>query len=155
MYQTARWEILCFFVDNGREETGIEALSWANRVEELGAGEILLTSVDRDGTGLGYDVELTKMIAANVSIPVIAHGGAGTLNHFSDVVQQGKADAIAVASVIHYDALNNNLVIRGQSAEGNKSFINSGRTSFNKINSASIGQIKAQLTENNIACRTM
>ncbi|PSK94449.1 imidazole glycerol phosphate synthase subunit HisF [Taibaiella chishuiensis] len=143
------------FVDNGREETGIEALSWAQRVEELGAGEILLTSVDRDGTGLGYDVALTRMIAAQVSVPVIAHGGAGSINHFSDVVSEGKADAIAVASVIHYDALNNNVANNGKTAEGNKSFINSGRTSFNKISGASIGQIKAQLTENNIACRTL
>ena len=85
---------------------GIDAVEWAKKVEALGAGEILLTSMDCDGTKAGYDLELTRMIAENVSIPVIASGGAGNLEHFYEVLgEAGKADAALAASLFHYKEL--------------------------------------------------
>lgn len=96
------WEV---FTHGGRTPTGLDAVQWAKRVEELGAGEILLTSMDRDGTQDGYDVELTRAIASSVSIPVIASGGAGTLEHFFDALTYGRADAALAASLFHYRKL--------------------------------------------------
>ena len=84
---------------------GIDAVEWAIKAEKLGAGEILLTSMDCDGTKAGYDIELTKMIAQNVSIPVIASGGAGTMEHFYDALTKGEADAALAASLFHYKEL--------------------------------------------------
>ena len=93
------WNI---YKHGGRLDTGIDALEWAKKVEELGAGEILLTSMDCDGTKAGYDIELTRTIAENVSIPVIASGGAGNMEHFYDAFTEGKADAALAASLFHY-----------------------------------------------------
>ena len=84
---------------------GIDAVEWAMKAEALGAGEILLTSMDCDGTKAGYDIELTRTIAENVSIPVIASGGAGTMEHFYDALTEGKADAALAASLFHYKEL--------------------------------------------------
>ena len=89
----------------GRIDTGLDAVAWARRVNELGAGEILLTSMDCDGTKAGYDLELTRMIAENVSISVIASGGAGTKEHFYQALTEGKADAVLAASLFHYKEL--------------------------------------------------
>ena len=89
-------------VKAGSEPTDIDAVEWAVRGERLGAGEILLTSMDADGTKSGYDIELTRAVAEAVSIPVIASGGAGTLESMAEVVEQGKADAVLAASVFHY-----------------------------------------------------
>ncbi len=86
----------------GRKGTGIDAIGWAKRAEELGAGEILLTSMDRDGTKIGFDIELTRTIAETVNIPVIASGGVGTLEHLYDGLALGKADAVLAASIFHY-----------------------------------------------------
>ena len=88
-----------------RVDMGIDAVEWAMRVEKLGAGEILLTSMDCDGTKAGYDLELTRTISENVSIPVIASGGAGTKEHFYDAFDQGKADAALAASLFHFKEL--------------------------------------------------
>ncbi len=93
------WEI---YTHGGRRPTGIDAVKWAKKMEELGAGEILLTSMDRDGTRDGYDIELTKMISEAVSIPVIASGGVGTLEHLYEGLVNGKADAALAASIFHY-----------------------------------------------------
>lgn len=93
-----RWEV---FIHGGRTPTGIDALEWAERVEALGAGEILLTSMDRDGTQAGYDLALTRAVAERVSIPVIASGGAGVPHHCLEAVTQGKADAALLASIVH------------------------------------------------------
>ena len=93
------------YKNGGRMDTGLDAVEWAQRAEKLGAGEILLTSMDCDGTKAGYDLELTKTIAQNVSIPVIASGGAGTKEHFYDVLTEGKADAVLAASLFHYKEL--------------------------------------------------
>ena len=84
---------------------GIDAVEWAMKAERLGAGEILLTSMDGDGTKAGYDLELTRAISENVSIPVIASGGAGTMDHFYDALTEGKADAALAASLFHYKEL--------------------------------------------------
>ena len=86
----------------GRKPTGIDAVEWARRVEGLGAGEILLTSMDRDGTKIGFDIELTRIISESVQIPVIASGGVGTLEHLYDGLVEGKADAVLAASIFHY-----------------------------------------------------
>lgn len=89
----------------GRLDMGIDAVEWAMEAERLGAGEILLTSMDQDGTKAGYDIELTRMIADNVKIPVIASGGAGTLEHFKDALTIGKAEAALAASLFHFKEL--------------------------------------------------
>ena len=94
-----RWEV---YVNGGRTPTGIDCLEWVKRATELGAGEILLTSMDADGTKSGYDVELTRAVSEAVDVPVIASGGAGKLEHFYDVLTEGKADAVLAASVFHY-----------------------------------------------------
>ena len=96
------WNI---YKNGGRTDTGIDAVEWAARAEELGAGEILLTSMDCDGTKAGYDLELTSAIAETVKIPVIASGGAGTKEHFYDALTAGKADAALAASLFHYKEL--------------------------------------------------
>jgi cyclase len=90
------------FVSGGRTATGKNALGWAQEAEERGAGEILLTSMDRDGTGLGFDCELTSAVASSVSIPVIASGGAGKAEHFIEVFSSGRADAALAASIFHF-----------------------------------------------------
>lgn len=93
------------FMHGGRIDTGIDAVEWAMKMERLGAGEILLTSMDCDGTKAGFDIELTRAVSSNVSIPVIASGGAGALEHFSEVIIKGKADAVLAASLFHYKEL--------------------------------------------------
>lgn len=94
-----RWEV---YVNGGRTPTGIDCLEWVKRATELGVGEILLTSMDADGTKSGYDIELTRAVSEAVDVPVIASGGAGKLEHFYDVLTEGKADAVLAASVFHY-----------------------------------------------------
>lgn len=96
------WNI---YKNGGRVDMGIDAVEWAKTVERLGAGEILLTSMDCDGTKAGYDLKLTRAIAESVSIPVIASGGAGTLEHFKEALTEGKADAALAASLFHYKEL--------------------------------------------------
>lgn len=93
------WEV---YLNGGRVNTGIDALKWAKEVEMLGAGEILLTSMDCDGTKAGYDIELTRKVSESVNIPVIASGGAGNMQHFLDAFTDGKADAVLAASLFHF-----------------------------------------------------
>ena len=94
-----RWEV---FTHGGRKNTGLDAIEWVRQVEGLGAGEILLTSMDRDGTRAGFDLPLTRAVAEAVGIPVIASGGVGTLQHLADGVTEGRADAVLAASIFHY-----------------------------------------------------
>jgi cyclase len=96
---TDRWVV---YTHGGRKPTGLDAVEWARRVETLGAGEILLTSMDADGTKAGYDVALTRAISEAVHIPVIASGGAGKLDHMAEVLTEGKADAVLAASIFHF-----------------------------------------------------
>jgi len=93
------WEV---YINGGRVPAGLDAVEWAQKVEKLGAGEILLTSMDKDGTKDGYDLELTAAISDAVGIPVIASGGAGNLNHLYEGIEYGKADAVLCASIFHY-----------------------------------------------------
>lgn len=93
------WEV---FTHGGRNPTGIDAVGWAEKMEDFGAGEILLTSMDRDGTEDGYDLQLTRTISETVGIPVIASGGAGQLEHLLEAVEEGQADAVLCASIFHY-----------------------------------------------------
>ena len=90
------------FVNGGRDDTGIDVIEWANKVERLGAGEILLNSIDMDGTKEGYDIELTKTVSQMLTIPVIASGGAGNLPQILDAIVLGKADAVLLASLLHF-----------------------------------------------------
>ena len=140
------------FIDNGREFTGIEVVKWAQQVAELGAGEIVITSVDKEGTGTGFDIELTKKVAQAVTIPVIAHGGAGSVHDFREVIIEGKADAVAAASVIHYGFIQQHRADFTNITEGNTAFLESGRM-FSKINPCDLGQIKLHFLENKIRCR--
>ena len=94
-----KWEV---FTNGGRNPSGKDALTYAKEVEDLGAGEILLTSMDRDGTKKGYDLELTELISSSVNIPVIASGGVGNLEHLCDGLKKGKADAALAASIFHF-----------------------------------------------------
>ncbi len=139
------------YTDNGREYTGIDALEWAKKVEELGAGEIVLTSVDREGTGNGYDLELINLVASSVTIPVIAHGGPGKLSDISDAINNN-ADAVAVSSILHYDFIKKIISDGHTENEGNTEFLKSGKT-FGKIQTTSLTNIKAHLIKNNIATR--
>ncbi len=95
----SKWEI---FTHGGRKPTGIDALEWAKKMADYGAGEVLLTSMDRDGTKSGFDIELTRAISEAVSIPVIASGGVGNLSHLSAGVTEGRADAVLAASIFHF-----------------------------------------------------
>jgi len=97
--ETARWEV---FTHGGRRATGIDAVQWAQRMAAYGAGEILLTSMDRDGTRSGFDLELTRAVSDAVAVPVIASGGVGTLQHLADGVTAGRASAVLAASIFHY-----------------------------------------------------
>ena len=93
------WEV---YIHGGRTPTGIDALDWARKVEEWGAGEVLLTSMDRDGTKEGYDIPLTRIFSDSLSIPIIASGGAGTMDHLLEALIQGRADAVLAASIFHF-----------------------------------------------------
>ncbi len=97
--ERGRWEI---FTHGGRKPTGIDALDWARKMTDYGAGEILLTSMDRDGTKIGFDLELTCAVSEAVSVPVIASGGVGNLDHLADGVLKGRADAVLAASIFHF-----------------------------------------------------
>jgi len=97
--ETPRWEI---FTHGGRKPTGLDAVEWAKKMVELGAGELLLTSMDRDGTKAGFDLGVTRAISDAVSVPVIASGGVGTLDHLVDGVLEGGADAVLAASIFHF-----------------------------------------------------
>lgn len=140
------------YTDNGREFTGVEVLFWAKRVEELGAGEICLTSVDNEGTGKGFDYELISMVANAVSIPVIAHGGAGSVEDIQKAISEGNADAVAIASILHYGYLSKDLAELGKRVEGNIEFLKNGHT-FNKIKPVNLKEIKNHLRISSISCR--
>lgn len=143
--------------DNARETTGKDVFDWVKEVSQFGVGEILLSSVDQEGTGGGFDLDLIQKVSEMVSIPVVAHGGAGCLEHFKDVILKGKADAICAASVFHYALVeymskNNNYL-----EEGNIDFLKQalpllGLTRRN-INSLTVNQVKQYLLQEGIACR--
>lgn len=138
--------------DNGRQETGLDVFDWARRVEELGAGELLVTSVDREGTGKGFDLDLVRKVASLVSIPVIAHGGAGSAAHVRAVVAEGRADAVAVASLFHYQYVDAHSQRKAANGEGNLEFLKSGRT-FGRLETIGVQELKRRLRDEGIAVR--
>ena len=111
----ARWEV---FVAGGRTNTGLDAVAWAAEAERRGAGEVLLTSMDRDGTKDGFDLELTRAVTRTVNVPVIASGGAGELEHFAEVVIEADADAVLAASVFHFGQFSVRQVKESMAAHG-------------------------------------
>ena len=140
------------YTDNGREFTGIKVIDWAKEVEKLGAGEIVITSVDQEGIGQGFDVELTRDVSNSVNIPVIAHGGAGKLDHIVSVVAEGAADAVAISSMFHYGVIENHDNKSFYKEEGNNEFLQSGKL-FSKIYKCNPPEIKKYLIENGFSCR--
>lgn len=141
------------FTDNGREHSGLEVVTWAQKAEELGAGEIVITSVDKEGTGEGYDIELIRSISEAVSIPVIAHGGARTPSDVVQAIQFGKADAVAIASILHYSVMQSfDSISSDYKIEGNISFLNSGKIP-KKITPSSLKEIRAAFINAKIPTR--
>lgn len=140
------------FIDNGREETGLEVSQWAMRLEELGVGEIVVTSVDREGTGEGVDSQLIQLVASKVSVPVIAHGGIGKPSNAVDAVKSG-ASAVAVASVLHYEAIMSGAIERNSSTtEGNTRFLLENKN-YKKITPCKLNDIKLNLNQAGIPVR--
>lgn len=132
------------YVDNGREFTGLEVVEWAQQVESLGAGELVITSVDKEGTGEGFDVSLTKIISEAVKIPVIAHGGAGSPEDIAEVIKTANVDAVAIASILHYDFIHQQKEIGTYTTEGNIAFLKS-KKSYGKIKPCNLPDIKSHL----------
>lgn len=139
------------YTDNGREYTGIEVVEWANKLQELGVGEIVITSVDREGTGEGFDVELIKKLA-NIEIPLIAHGGFSSPKDIVNVLESCSIDAFAIASSLHYNYISNNKKDNQFNEEGNITFLKSGNT-YGKIKKCTIREIKEEMKMANIPVR--
>ena len=140
------------YTDNGREQTGVDAFDWAIQAAEMGAGELLVTSIDREGTGTGFDLDLTRRIAESVSIPVIACGGAGSVNHVYEVIDDGQADAVCLASLLHYNYLNHHEPAGDFSEEGNTEYLKAPR-GFSKVQDASLPEVKHYLIGRDVPCR--
>lgn len=139
------------YTENGRERTGLDAVEWAVRATALGVGEVLVTSIDQEGTGRGFDIELTEKMARAVPIPVIACGGAGTAEHVYDVLMKGRADAVCLGSILHYN------LVKSHGAdydpmEGNPDFLRNPR-GMRHIRDTTIPVLKSYLMERDIACR--
>tara|TARA_B100000795_G_scaffold95352_1_gene69927 strand:+ start:821 stop:1678 length:858 start_codon:yes stop_codon:yes gene_type:complete len=140
------------FTDNGRNSSGKEVISWVKEIEQLGAGEILLTFVDKEGSGKGFDLVLAKQICDAVKIPVVIHGGAGNMRHVLDAVKDLPLSGVAIASLFHYDFILHNRQIDGYEEEGNIDFLKSNRV-LSSIESKSIKELKLLLLDNNVLCR--
>jgi cyclase len=144
------------YVDCGRERTGVDALEWAERAVELGAGELRVTSIDNEGTGKGFDLDLTRKIAESVPVPVIASGGAGNVAHVCEVISEAKADAVSLASILHYKFIQKqSYPDQDFDLEGNVEFLSGrqGPISFSRINSVSLPEIKEHLLRRGVDCR--
>ena len=139
------------YTDNGREYTGIDVFEWAQKVAELGAGEIVITSVDKEGTGEGYDLDLISRINNLVGIPVIAHGGAGKNEHVVDLLKGGYISSAMISSLFHYHFIKENKS-QASTIEGNVEFLNQKR-SFHTFEPSSIKDLKRSLRSNQIDCR--
>jgi len=141
------------FTNYGRESTGVNALEWAKRAVELGAGELMVTSISQEGTGKGYDLELIRQISESVPVPVIPSGGAGPTEHVAGAVATGQADAVSMASILHYDCVGRvQYDAQDFPGEGNVEFLQKGRWS-SRILGVSIQQVKSHLMDNGIPCR--
>ena len=143
------------YIDYGRESTGVDAVRWAQQAVDLGAGELLVTSIDNEGTGSGYDLGLINQVATRVTVPVIACGGCGDLSHIMAAVVDGNADAVSLASVLHYYVIENQQLFEDDAdfeIEGNIEFLQS-KKQFKRVNPSRITDIKASLNNRGISCR--
>lgn len=140
------------FTDNGRNRTGRDVVSWAMEIEQLGAGEILLTSVDKEGTGEGLDKELIRKVSSVINIPLVVHGGTGQPEHVLGVEKESKISGVSIASFLHYHFIKTNRNVDGFEAEGNIEFLKSNRL-FNRINPMALPDFKNILSAAKINCR--
>ena len=140
------------YTDNGRDFTGVDVFEWAEKVVKLGAGEIIITSVDKEGTGEGFDIELVRKISELVSVPVICHGGPGKKEHILDVIKLAKPHSVSLASLFHYQYVKENNTNSASELEGNVEFLKSNR-SFHNFKTINIIDLKEYLSENAITCR--
>jgi len=141
------------YTDFGRQATGINALDWARKAVDLGAGEITVTSINRDGTGEGFDLGLTRSIAEAVSVPVIAAGGAGKMDHVRQVIAEGRADAVCIASLLHYNYVRTCTYDPGEFAEeGNIESLRHGAR-FSRIDDTTLPELKSWLIGHGVSCR--
>jgi len=141
------------YVDYGRQKTGMDAFEWAIQAVDLGAGELVVTSINSEGTGKGFDLELTRRIAESVPVPVIASGGAGELGHILDVIQDGKADAVSIASIVHYNFIKERAYQSEDfKSEGNIEFLKRGKE-FSGMRGVTLSEIKDHLVSHGIGCR--
>lgn len=138
------------FIDNGREETGLEVIEWVKLVINSGAGELVITSVDRDGTALGFDIDLLQQVKEVATIPIIAHGGASTFENAREAAKN--SEALAIASAFHYQIYDKMKEDFSTETEGNISFLES-KNEFKKIKTFSIAQLKEDFAKNNIKHR--
>jgi cyclase len=145
------------YTDYGRESTGIDALAWAVQAAELGAGELMVTSINQEGTGRGFDLELTRKVAERVPVPVIACGGAGQVDHIYDAIIKGQADAVSLASMLHYNFIRQWRYSDEEfETEGNVEFLQGRRDGlwgFSNVQEIDLQEIKARLQSRGIACR--
>lgn len=139
------------FTDNGREYTGKEVIEWAKEVESLGAGEIIITSVDKEGTGKGYDSELTSLVTQAVSIPVVACGGAGKKEDVAVIIKKSSVNAVAIASIFHYEFIQEHKVLDGYE-EGNLDFLKNAAVPKH-FTPTTILELKKMLYNQGIPCR--
>ena len=141
--------------DYGRQDTGVDAVRWAKQAVELGAGELAVTSIDREGTGRGFDLELTRRIATEVPVPVIACGGAGTMDHVYEAVVSGRAQAVGLASLLHYHEVRRFQGAVPDTPEGNVEFLSgrSGARARSRIEDAALSAVKHELAARGVACR--
>jgi cyclase len=140
------------FIDNGREFTGVDVVEWAQKIQLLGAGEIVVTSVDREGTGKGLDLELTRAVFDSVSIPIIVHGGIGSVEDVELAMQSGIINSVAIGSALHYETLKNLNLDLERHNEGNIDFLKSGRVT-STFKSFNIKDLKKHLQSKSIHCR--
>ena len=140
------------FIDNGRNRTGKNVIDWAKHVESLGAGEILLTSVDREGTGSGFEIELINQIYSSINIPLVVHGGVGSDLDVIKLLKDYSVSGIALSSVLHYNFLKKNRNLEGFEKEGNIEFLksNKGRKNFKLLR---LNEIRRALINSGINCR--
>jgi cyclase len=139
------------YTDNGREYTGVDVFEWAQKVAELGAGELVITSVDKEGTGKGFDLDLITKITNSVGIPVICHGGAGKKSHVVDVLKDGSISSAMISSLFHYHYIKEN-ESQASNLEGNVEFLKQKR-GFHVFEPCSIEDVKRELISNQIDCR--
>jgi len=141
------------YTDNGREFTGVDAIEWAEEAVELGAGELVVTSVDHEGTGEGFDLELLGNVSQRVGVPVIGHGGAGNTEHVKELFNQTNVDGVTLASILHYNLIKNDTFsYKGENSEGNTEFLKRNH-SFKTFEMCDISDMKQLLTDENFTVR--